>query len=296
MAVVTVAVATVPFVSVSLLSVSLVAAVGIAVGRLALAARRAAVTRSAGVRLGHRRARSSPPAADDPGPWTTGRHGLVVAVGAVAAVAVVIGPALAVVVALALVFGPKAARRLGAERAVDHYVEAVPEVLESVGRALRAGAATRRALAVAARGAPTALADDLGEVVRRAEQGVPLGAALERWATGTTVPGVGLAVAALTLAGEAGGDAARSVEGVAATLRDRVALRRELRALAAQARLSALVVAAAPLGFAVVTAAADPATARFLLSTPVGGACLVVGVGLDVAAWTWMDRITRSVA
>lgn len=251
------------------------------------AARRAVAVRSVRARL------TGPTGAG--APWGTGRgRRMVGPVGVVAALAVA-GPAVAVLAGFAAVGGPRVARRLGAERALDRYVEAVPEALEAVGRALRAGAATRRAIAVAARGAPGALAADLADVVRRTEHGVSLAAALERWATATPVPGVRLAVAALTLAGEAGGDAARSVEGVAATLRDRVGLRRELRALAAQARLSALVVALAPLGFAAVTAAADPATARFLLTTPLGGICLVTGVALDVGAWAWMDRITRSV-
>lgn len=254
------------------------------------ATRRAVAARSVRTRLSVR-ARPVPPAPA----WPTGHGRRIVAPVGVLATLAVAGPAVAALAGFAAVGGPRVARRLGAERALDRYVEAVPEALEAVGRALRAGAATRRAIAVAARGAPGALADDLADVVRRAEHGVPLATALERWATASPAPGVRLAVAALTLAGEAGGDAARSVEGVAATLRDRVGLRRELRALAAQARLSALVVAVAPLGFAAVAAAADSATARFLLTTPLGGMCLVTGVALDVGAWAWMDRITRSV-
>lgn len=276
---------------------TLVVAVTATVLGAGAAARRAVAARSVRTRLCVR-SRPVAPVPGPPGardPWPTGPWRRLAAPVGVLATLAVAGPAVAALAGFAAVGGPRVARRLGAERALDRYVEAVPEALEAVGRALRAGTATRRAIAVATRGAPGALADDLADVVRRAEHGVPLATALARWATESPAPGVRLAVAALTLAGEAGGDAARSVEGVAATLRDRVGLRRELRALAAQARLSALVVAVAPLGFAAVTAAADPETARFLLTTPLGGICLVTGVALDVGAWAWMDRITRSV-
>jgi tight adherence protein B len=82
---------------------------------------------------------------------------------------------------------------------------------------------------------------------------------------------------------------------VADTLRERRALRREVRALSAQARASAAVVAVAPLGFAVVMAATDEATAAFLFGSPAGLACVVVGLGLELAGWRWMQHIVGAV-
>jgi len=97
--------------------------------------------------------------------------------------------------------------------------------------------------------------------------------------------------AALSLASETGGTAARAVDGVAATLRERIEVADEVRALGAQARLSAVVIAVAPIGFGLVAAATDPRTLSFLVSTPVGFACLVAGITLDLLAYAWMRRI-----
>ena len=47
----------------------------------------------------------------------------------------------------------------------------------------------------------------------------------------------------------------------------------------------------APLGFAVLAATVDPASIDFLLRTPAGIACLVVGVVLDGVGAAWMHRL-----
>jgi tight adherence protein B len=102
---------------------------------------------------------------------------------------------------------------------------------------------------------------------------------------------VRLAVAALALSSELGGGAAKSLDAVAATLRDRNGLRREVRALSSQARASALVIGLAPIAFAVIAGSLDPRTTDFLLHDPVGVACLFVGIVLDGCGAAWMHRM-----
>jgi tight adherence protein B len=69
-----------------------------------------------------------------------------------------------------------------------------------------------------------------------------------------------------------------------------------VRAQAAQARLSGLVIALAPLAFGALAAGTDRRTAHFLLHSPFGSGCLAAGLALDgLAAW-WMHRITAVAA
>ena len=81
---------------------------------------------------------------------------------------------------------------------------------------------------------------------------------------------------------------------MAATLRDNLAITAEVRAQAAQAQASALVIGLAPIGFTALACVADHRTATFLFETPAGLACLVVGLALDAAGAIWMSRITRT--
>ena len=105
---------------------------------------------------------------------------------------------------------------------------------------------------------------------------------------------VRLVAAALTIGAGSGGEVARAVDGVAVTLRERHEVLAEARALATQARASAAVLATAPLVFALLVATVEPDAIAFLFTTPLGVGCLVLGLGLDVAGWLWMARITRS--
>ena len=105
-----------------------------------------------------------------------------------------------------------------------------------------------------------------------------------------------LGVAALCLGAETGGAQARAVDGVAATVRERLAVAAELRALSSQARISALVIGLAPIGFGAFAAATDPRTAQFMLHTPAGLALLVGGLILDALGWLWMQRLARVAA
>ena len=170
---------------------------------------------------------------------------------------------------------------------------ALPAALEAAARSLRSGASLRLAIAEAAVATPGQLGRELAEVARQVAHGATLVVALEALAARRPVPGVRLAVAALCLAAETGGAQARAVDGVAATLRDRLGITAEVRALSSQARVSAMVIGLAPLVFAGFAVTTDPRTGRFLFHTPAGLALLAVGVSLDGLGWLWMQRLAR---
>ena len=117
--------------------------------------------------------------------------------------------------------------------------------------------------------------------------------ALEGWGERCPRPGVRLAVAALCLGAETGGAQARAVDGVAATLRERLAVAGEVKALTSQTRASMLVIAAAPVAFCVFASTTDPRTATFLFRSTAGLACLATGIALDIAGGFWMRRLCR---
>jgi tight adherence protein B len=173
-------------------------------------------------------------------------------------------------------------------------VAALPDVLERVAGAIRAGSAPLGALAEAAGGAdlPEALAADLARLVERAED-LGFGPALSAWAEERPLPAVAAVAAALEVAVGAGGPAAPALEGLASGLRDRHDASGEVAALSAQARLSAIVVGAAPLVSLGLSVLADARVAPTLIGTGSGRACLLAGAVLEVMAALWMRRIVR---
>ena len=101
-------------------------------------------------------------------------------------------------------------------------------------------------------------------------------------------------MAALALGLATGGARAQAIDGVAATIRARLDARAEARALATQGRVSAIVLATAPVAFCVLAAAGGGGTASFLLRTRPGLACLAAGLALDGLGAVWMAHLTRA--
>jgi tight adherence protein B len=179
------------------------------------------------------------------------------------------------------------------DRGERQSAAAIPDLVEAMARSLRSGASPSTALIEAHAVVAAPLRRDLDPVVAELRGGVPFAEALARWRDRRPRAEVRLAVAALTLGSTGGGDRARGLDGVAATLRERQAIEGELAASSAQARASAGVVALLPLAFAVMGAVGGAGVADTLLGTAVGRVCLVAGLALDAAGTVWMHRIVR---
>ena len=138
------------------------------------------------------------------------------------------------------------------------------------------------------------MAFDLRRVRTRTRLGLPLTDALATWPVDHDAPGVRAAAGALSVAATMGGRAAGAIDGLATSLRHRLDAIAEARSLSAQARLSAVVVGAAPLGYLAFAALVDPGAVDLLVTTGVGRVCLVVGLGLEALAGLWIRRILRT--
>ncbi len=172
---------------------------------------------------------------------------------------------------------------------------AVPVFLDSVAAEMRGGATVEGAIAESASmGGP--LGSDLQRVLGRVGLGGRLEDALSSWAVERAVRGVRPAAGALALAAEVGGPAADALEGLASSLREGLAASAEARSLSAQARMSALVVGAGPIGFLVVSAVADPSATTRLFATAAGRVCLAAGLVLEALGAIWMRYLLREEA
>lgn len=205
-------------------------------------------------------------------------------------------PAIALVATLAMVTGPPVALASCRTRAAWRFEAALPDMLEAIARALRSGASLLQAVEEAGRSRPGEVGREFLRVAAEARGGSSLVGALDQMARRRPLPAVRLAVAALALGVETGGAQARAVDGVAATLRDRLNVAAEVRALSSQARASALVIGLAPLAFGAFAVAADRRTGEFLFDTGLGVTFLLTGLGLDAAGWLWMRKLARVTA
>jgi tight adherence protein B len=213
---------------------------------------------------------------------------LVVVLGG--ALGMVVAPALAVLGGVGAVVGGPAYLVLARGRGRQRVAAAVPDVLERCAMELRSGGTVATAVAaVAANEGP--LRRDFARVQERFALGASLDDALAHWARERDVPGVRAAAGALALGASVGGAGASALDGLAASLRARLGVIAETRALSAQARLSAIVVGSAPVGYLAWSAVIDPGPLQSLFATTAGRVCVVVAVLLEAAGCAWMRRI-----
>jgi tight adherence protein B len=216
-----------------------------------------------------------------------------IGVAATGLLAAALAPTLAVPAALGVALASPVALRVARARRERRFAAGLPAALEAVAVELRGGGTVAAAV--------ERLADDGGVVGRdlhrvhvRTQLGLPLEDALAGWPQEHEAPGVRAAAGALSVAATMGGKAADAIDGLATSLRDRLEAMAEARALSAQARLSAVVVGAAPLGYLAFSALVDPEAVTALVGTGVGRVCLVLGLGLEALAGLWIRRILGS--
>lgn len=216
-----------------------------------------------------------------------------IAIAATALPAAAMSPVFAVLAVVGVLAAGPVALVLARSRRERAFSIGLPAALEQVAAELRGGGTVAGAVDRLA-GGTGAVAADLRRVHVRVQLGLPLAQALAGWPTDHDVPGVRAAAGALAVATTMGGRAADAIDGLASSLRHRADAVAEARSLSAQARLSAIVVGAAPLGYLAFSALVDPAAVTALIDTGVGRVCLVVGLGLEGLAALWIRRILRS--
>ena len=246
--------------------------------------------RPSGQRLGSRLARGGIPLGPDV---------FVALVAAASVAAAAIGflalrlPTAAPVAAGLVVFGAVALVRSADARHLARVEEQLPGIAQQITAALAAGLSLRQALTRAARDAPEPARVEFARAVAELELGTRLEAALEGLAERVPAHDLRIMVTAILVQRRTGGNLARALAALSERLEERAQLARELRGATAQARMTAWLVAALPLGGAVMTEIAAPGTLSQTLGQGIGPMLLTVSAGLYALGVLGIRRIGR---
>jgi tight adherence protein B len=183
------------------------------------------------------------------------------------------------------------ARLTGRRQSQDHEND-VAEICLALSAELRSGVPLGQAVAAVSYEWP----DLLGDVAGQAAIGGDVAAAF-RIAAGT--PGAGALAAIATgweVSERTGAPLSRVLLAVADALRMAATARREADSQLATVRTTARLMAVLPFGTLLMLSGGDQEAARFLITTPVGLACLgLAAVFVSLGLW-WVGRVARSVA
>jgi len=176
---------------------------------------------------------------------------------------------------------------------VERIERQLPEALDLMGRAMRAGHAFPSAVKMVADELPDPLGRDFRILFDEMNYGVSTNDALAHLAERVPVPDVSYFVVAVLIQRESGGNLAELLDKISAIVRDRLKLLGEVRTLSAEGKLSAIILTALPFGVALVVNLVNPTFMDILWTDPtglrmVGAACFMMLLGI-----LWMRSIIR---
>lgn len=186
------------------------------------------------------------------------------------------GKPIIAIVALGVPLGARAVlkRRVAKQRKL--FVEQLPDNLQVMASAMRAGHSFSGALSVVVDDAPEPTRTEMARVVADERMGVPIDTALAVVVKRMDSKDLEQVALVATLQRETGGNTAEVLERVTENIRERLALRRMVQALTAQGRMSRWVLSGIPVVLLALITVLNPVYVQPLYTNPLGQ--LILGV------------------
>lgn len=173
------------------------------------------------------------------------------------------------------------------------FANALPDFLMVLASGLRAGLSFTNALQSAAEEDKGEVGRQIRRVLREVQVGAVLDDALMSCARRMDNEDLRWTVTALAIQREVGGNLSTILDTAAATIKGRDELRREVRTLSAEGRLSAYILVALPIGvFAFLFIFRRPYVS-LLWTDPLGIVLLIALAAAMIVGWLWMRSVVR---
>ena len=156
----------------------------------------------------------------------------------------------------------------------------LPEALSIVSSGLRSGFSFPQAMAVVQKEMGAPIGEEFGRVILENRMGKPLEEVLNNLGERTDSDDFNLAITALLIQKQVGGNLAEILDNISNTIRERVRIKGEINTLTAQGKLSAVIIIMLPLGIGAFLMIMNPDYMLTLLQETIGlimlGAALVM--------------------
>ncbi|WP_430332007.1 type II secretion system F family protein [Rhodococcus sp. ACT016] len=171
------------------------------------------------------------------------------------------------------------------------FSDQLDDSLQLLASNLRAGHSMLRSLDAVSREAEAPTAEEFARVVNETRVGRDLGDSLDNVAQRMQSEDFNWIAQAIAINREVGGDLAEVLDQVGNTIRERNQIRRQVKALAAEGKLSAYVLMALPFGITGFLAVSNPEYLSKLTGSPIGYVFIGVGLVMLTVGGLWMRKV-----
>jgi len=177
---------------------------------------------------------------------------------------------IAFLVGLAVGFAPIGYALFKRSKRFDKFQEGLPEALDLIVNALRAGHSLIAAMGLVARECADPVGSEFKACFEEQNYGLELTTALDNLIVRVPLQDLKIVATAITIQKESGGNLAEVLDKTAHVIRERFRLKRQVRTHTAQGRLTGIILTLLPLGLGIVLFFLNPAQMSLLWTTPVG--------------------------
>lgn len=183
--------------------------------------------------------------------------------------------------------------RFVAARRGASFDRLLPQALMLVATSLRSGFGLAQALDAVAKDSPEPVAKEFSRALAETRIGTDISDSLGHAATRMNSRSLAMAIMAIRIQREVGGNLAETLETTAKTLREREALYRQVRALSAEGRLSAYILIALPIGLFFYMMWVNYEYISLLWTTGLGMVMLVGAIVMLFLGVIWMRQVVK---
>ncbi len=171
------------------------------------------------------------------------------------------------------------------------FEEMLPEAIDLLGRAIRAGHPLSAGLKMVADETTEPIQSEFRRTHEENRFGLPFDDALLAMADRVSIVDVRILVTAILIQREVGGNLAEVLDNLANVIRVRFTIRRQLRVYTAQGRFSGYVLAVLPVAVGTAIYTINPSYIRLLFTDPMGKLMLLTAFVFQVIGFLWIRKI-----
>lgn len=199
----------------------------------------------------------------------------------------------AVLFAVVAGFIPVANLSLKAERRRRLFEMQLPDALDFMSRALRAGHGLTMAFQIVAEEMPSPVAEEFGRVFDEINFGNSFQDALSKMPDRINSPDLSFFVVGILIQRETGGNLSDLLRSLSNTVRERLKLHGKVRTLAAEGKFSGILLGILPFALAGILTLLNPVYMGALWYTETGHKWVMIGGGMMLLGFAWMWKIAQ---
>lgn len=177
------------------------------------------------------------------------------------------------------------------ERRSSSFTNQLGDCLMMVANALRAGFSFLQAMDMISKEMEPPISEEFQHVMRDIGLGATVERALDDMDKRVGSPDFSLVVTAVLIQQQVGGDLAQILDTISETIQDRIKMRREVKTLTTQGRMSGWILILTPIAFALFMTASNPNYLDPLFHNPIGQIILAITIVMEIIGAVIINRI-----